>query len=210
MRTSPRWVIGALLLAVAAIAHAQVELVYKVDGQAHVITGTERGRLIYLVDGKMRPVAGKGELEIRPAESFAAPSGSLDVSYYFQPWFRQPALERDGKVELCYRLEFHPEETTRNLYCASAWEVDGRIVAMDVRPFFDALPKKTPWIFGQMPIKASDRSGHLRAYLFSGGKSVRAVSKQDTDLAEFRAALDKGDTVGASAWLRGPGRDRTL
>src|ERR1022692_1369882 len=103
MRTSWLGIIGSLLLGAAGVAHAQVELVYRVDGQAHVITGTERGRLIYIMDGKMHPPAGSGEWEIRPADTFAEPLGSLDVSYYFQPWLRQPALERDEKIELCYR-----------------------------------------------------------------------------------------------------------
>jgi len=184
--------------------------VYKLDGQEHFITGTERGRLIYKVDGMVFPVAGKGEWEIRPAQEYATPLGAVDVSYYLQPWIGQPALERDGQIELSYRVEFHAEENAKNLYYICAWEVEGKLVAVGAREFFDAKAKKDPWIFRQMPIQASDRGGRLRAYMFCGGKSLRAVSQRDLDLTGFRAALDQGDLAGASAWLRGPGRDRAL
>ena len=207
MRASRLWAIGALLLVGFGAAQAQVQLVYKLDGREHVISGTE-GRLIYRDQGKRLPITGKGTWEIRPAESYATPLGSVDVSYYFQPWLRQPAMKET--VELCFRLEYHAQESIRHLYYVCAWEVDGKLVAVTARQFFDAEAKKTPWIFGQMPIDAADRRGRLRAYLFTGDKSLRGVDKNDLDLVAFRAALDQGDTVKAAAWLRAEGQGRLL
>lgn len=202
MQASRFWMLGALAFT-APLADAQVELVYHVDGSEHVIVGTHRGRLIYMQNGKMVPPAGKGEWEIRPSATFAEELGALEVSYYIQPLIGKSAAERAGQVTLCYKLAYNSEASAKKLYCIFAWEVEGKLTAVAVRPFFETEPGKFPWVYGQMPIKDADRNGHLRAYLFREGKSLRGVAKRDLDLTEFRAALDRNDVAAASAWLQG-------
>lgn len=202
-----------MIMAVAALpgtAHAQIEIVYRLGGEAHVITGTQYGRPVYSQNGSVVPAAGRGQWEIRPIESFAAPLGTLEVYYHFQPWLRFSQIQRAGKVEVYYALSFRPEETTKDLYCVAAWEMDGQVVEISVRAFPDVQAGRTESLWGQMAIKTSDRRGFLRAYLLQGGKSLRAVGKRDLEFASFRAALDRGDVAAATAWMRDMGSDRAL
>ena len=180
------------------------------DGETHVITGTKNNRPVYQKDGADVLAAGGGTWKIRPAKAYAAAPGALEVSYYFQPFYRLTEAQRDGNLQLNYKLLFRPEETASFLYYVVAWEVDGRVVEIGVHPFPDAGKGFTPSVFGQMPVKAVQRHGCLRAYLFQGGASVRAMGRKEVEFAPLRAALDAGDYAKLTEWLRGPGLGQAL
>src|SRR5665213_3287943 len=106
MRTARFCLASAILLALAAVASAQVELVYKLGGEEHVVAGFRGGRPVYDIGDKFVPVSGEGQWEIRPAADFAKAQGLVEASFHFQLVNRKAQPPGSDETEVFYQIDF--------------------------------------------------------------------------------------------------------
>ena len=201
-------IIGA---SIATRLTAQMALWYVTSKETVNIVAVQQERQMYVKDGKLQPAPPNGTWRLEPAESYAEATGEVAVRYS-QKYFPAAApLRPDDLVQVLVEVTFHSDHPARGLYLYCFWEVEGRIVATDLRlfPDVDVGGNSWPWRADFM-IKAAERHGTLHAYLMQNGRSLSGLSQTNQVLAPLRALIDAGAAGAAGEWLRGPGRGREL